>query len=214
MDTSVGRCPPRPELRADAARNRAKVLDVARRRLQEGDTTLAMNTISKVAGVGVGTVYRHFPTRRSLLEALATEGLSEIVGHARRAVREPDPLVGLQLLMGSALARQLVDPALAALMALPTFEGSDNLTLGVELRGLAAQLVERAQHAGVLRADIDADDLRRLAVAVYSAVRSSGAEECTGRMLDIMLNGLRPPADERVTSPGLQQPLGHGGPAG
>ncbi|WP_413103273.1 helix-turn-helix domain-containing protein [Streptomyces sp. Inha503] len=62
-----------PALRADVARNRARVLRVAREQLAAGDDSLQLNAIARLAGVGVGTVYRHFPNRRALWEALSTE---------------------------------------------------------------------------------------------------------------------------------------------
>ena len=78
---------PAPEgaLRADAARNRERVLSVARECLARGDASLQMNQIAREAGVGVGTVYRHFPTRQELLEELVNEHVQGLLDHARAA---------------------------------------------------------------------------------------------------------------------------------
>jgi AcrR family transcriptional regulator len=78
-------------LRSDAARNRARVLEVAREQLLAGDNSLQHNNIARLAGVGVGTVYRHFPTRRSLLEALAAQSFAKLVETAQQACSQSMP---------------------------------------------------------------------------------------------------------------------------
>src|SRR5487761_1103632 len=83
------------DLRADAARNRAQVIEVARQQVATGDLTLPLNAIARLAGVGVGTVYRHFPTRQALLEALVADAFAELIDVSRAAAAEPDPLDGL-----------------------------------------------------------------------------------------------------------------------
>ncbi len=75
--------------RSDAARNRALVLRIAREQLATGDESLPFNTLARLAGVGVGTVYRHFPTRHALLEALSAERLHDLV--ERGAAPPPPP---------------------------------------------------------------------------------------------------------------------------
>ncbi|MER5646322.1 TetR/AcrR family transcriptional regulator [Streptosporangium sp. NPDC002524] len=74
-----------PALRADAARNRARVLQVAREQLATGDDSLMLNTIARLTGVGVGMVYRHFPNRHALLEALSAERFQQLVHEAQAA---------------------------------------------------------------------------------------------------------------------------------
>jgi AcrR family transcriptional regulator len=181
----------RPELRADAARNRAKVLRAARELLEDGDTALPFNAIARSAEVGVGTVYRHFPSRQLLLNGLAEASLRELVGRVREAAQDPDPLSGVHRMLRHGLRCLLDDRALVAILDSPTFDGPDFVALGAELGGAAMGLLSRAQQAGLVRADLTADDLRRILVGIYHAVRSGQDEEVAAdRYLEIAVNGL------------------------
>ncbi|MEV6710079.1 TetR/AcrR family transcriptional regulator, partial [Micromonospora wenchangensis] len=104
-------------LRADAARNRDRVLATARALVAEGDLSLQLNDIARRAGVGVGTVYRHFPTRRALLEALAADAFAALLDQAQTASRDDDPWAGLQRLLRSILLGQLTEPTLAEVLS-------------------------------------------------------------------------------------------------
>ncbi len=83
--------PPVESLRADAKRNRSRVLDAARTALADGDDSLAANALAKRASVGVGTVYGHFPTRQTLLEGLAEEALGSLIDDATAAAQHEEP---------------------------------------------------------------------------------------------------------------------------
>ena len=180
-------------LRSDAARNRARVLQIARGQVDAGDLSLQMNSIARLAEVGVGTVYRHFPTRQALLESLATDSYAKLVHEAKLALLAEDPSVGLTSLMQCALKLMLADAGLAAVLAVPTTECEETHRLGVELKKLFKQLLNRAYQAGAIRREVDGDDLRRLlcgvAVAVQSGQPSRQVEE---RYLGYVLDGLRP----------------------
>jgi AcrR family transcriptional regulator len=182
------------ELRADAARNRAKVLRAARDLLAGGDTALPFNAIARSAEVGVGTVYRHFPSRRSLLEALATPSFQDLVGRVRAAALDPDPLSGVHQVLRHGLRCLLDDPALVAILDSPSFDGPQVLALGAEMGGAVVDLLGRAQEAGLVRADLVVDDLRRILVGLYHAVRSGqGSEEAAAdRYVEIAVGGLGP----------------------
>jgi AcrR family transcriptional regulator len=104
------------DLRVDAARNRAQVLEVARELLAAGDATLPMNTIARLAGVGVGTVYRHFPTRQALLESAVMGSFEQLLAEARAAAADDDPGAGLERLLRYGIRRQLSDVGLAAVL--------------------------------------------------------------------------------------------------
>jgi AcrR family transcriptional regulator len=181
-------------LRADTARNRAKVLKVARKRLEEGDTELPMNTIAKLAGVGVGTVYRHFPTRRALLETLAMDGFERLLAAAEAAAAVEDPELALRSLLHGALMLQLDDIGMTKVLELPAKEGlqtTAEIREGISLA--AGEVFDRALASGGLRAGITRDDLRRLLGGITHAARmypARSAEEAE-RYLDILLDGLR-----------------------
>jgi len=183
-----------PALRADSARVRARMLAAAREMLAAGDQDLPMNAIAKAAGVGVGTMYRHFPSRQALLESLAAESYAALVARARTAAEQEDVGAGLAALLRAALESQLSDPSLASVLSAPAHACAETTELGRELGAAALRLLDRARAAGVVRADVSADDLRRLMCGVQHAVRSGGADDPTaaGRYLDIMVRGLRP----------------------
>jgi AcrR family transcriptional regulator len=184
----------RPELRADAARNRAKVLRAARELLEDGDTTLPFNAIARSAEVGVGTVYRHFPSRQVLLNGLAEASLRELVDRVRVAALDPDPLSGVHQMLRHGLRCLLDDRALVAILDSPTFDGPDFVALGAELGSATIGVLSRAQQAGLVRPDLTVDDLRRILVGIYHAVRSGPDEEpAADRYLEIAINGLGPP---------------------
>ena len=177
-------------LRADSARVRERMLAAARERLAAGDLELPMNAIAKDAGVGVGTMYRHFPTRRTLLETLAGESFEMLVAQAKAATDGAD---GLTDLFRLALQRLLTDPSLAAVLASPTFECAETVALSQELSGAFMQLLDRAREAGTIRPDVTGDDLRRLMCGLQYAVRSGNDDnKAAERYLDILMKGLRP----------------------
>ena len=186
-------------LRADAARNRARVLQVAREELATGDDSLMLNTIARIAGVGVGTVYRHFPNRHALLEALLAERFSSFVREAQAAAADEDPLAGLHRLLRFTLGRALDDAGFAAVLGSASDADAQTSAMKAELDRAVAELLDRARRAGAVRHGIEADDIRRLSAA--SSTRSAQATAATaattakraGIYLDVLLEGLRPP---------------------
>ncbi|MEE1800593.1 TetR/AcrR family transcriptional regulator [Streptomyces sp. JV176] len=181
-------------LRADAARNRARVLQVAREQVAAGDDSLQLNAIARLAGVGVGTVYRHFPNRHALVEALSVERFRALVDEARAAAAEDGPLAGLHRLLRFALDRLSDDPGFAAVLESVSDAEARTSELRAELDGAVADLLDRARRAGAIRPDIEADDVRRLLCGIDHAVRSGeSGPRYVEIYLDVLLEGLRPP---------------------
>jgi AcrR family transcriptional regulator len=180
-------------LRADAARNRERVLAVARKLLASGDSSLQMNQIARSAGVGVGTVYRHFPTRQELLEALVNEHLEALLDKARKGEESDDPRAGLQRFLRAVLELQLADVGLAEVLNTPQDAHSRTSQLKARLIGATQRLLGRAQRAGMVRDDIGATDIQRLMCGVEHAARIGGNSRVLGeRYLTILLDGLHP----------------------
>ncbi|MEU5553740.1 MULTISPECIES: TetR/AcrR family transcriptional regulator [unclassified Micromonospora] len=177
-------------LRADSARVRARMLRAARERLAAGDAELPMNTIAKAAGVGVGTVYRHFPSRQALLEALAVDRFTQLVDAAEQAAAGPDVAAEMARLLRTALDHQLGDPALAAVLAEPAAARPETRELGRALTVAVDRLLHRARDAGEIRPEITADDLRALFCGLQHAVTVSGDAD-RDRYVEILLRGLR-----------------------
>ena len=181
-------------LRADSARVRTRMLAAARARVEAGDLELPMNAVAKEAGVGVGTMYRHFPTRQVLLESLAAGSLTDLVVEARAAATNPDIGAGLAGLIRAALRHQLTDPALASVLAGGCIECAETHGFLRELTGAAQHVLARARAEGAIRADLTPDDLRRLTCGIRYAV-TSGSDEggaALDRYLEILMRGICP----------------------
>ena len=179
--------------RADARRNRAKVLDAASRQFAERGLDAQMEEIARQAGVGVGTVYRHFPTKEALLEALADRRFGAKADAAREALEFDDPWAGFVHFMQRATRITAEDLALSEAMGqLPGLCGEAAVRAG--LFELVEELVERAHASGQLRRDIGPEDIPSLVSGVGHAVHAGdrGAPAMSWeRYLEIMLSGLR-----------------------
>lgn len=182
---------PRP-LRADAARNRAKVLEAARAAFAEHGAEAQMEDVARRAGVGVGTVYRHFPTKEALAEALVEERFDRTIEHARGLLDEPDPWRALERCFEHCGATQEQDRAWAAgLSAFACGGAAGPLEHQHEqLLEIVDQLLARARAAGVVRDDLAAVDMPPLFCGLASVVQAGVTD--WRRYLDLLLDGLRP----------------------
>lgn len=180
-------------LRADAARNRARLLEVARRHHSQSGQ-LPLNAIAAEAGVGIGTAYRHFPNQESLVEALAIDTLERLVREVKQAIAADDPETAFRAMVSVAYERLCDDSALTALLAGGTFSCADAAAVAGELFADVRVLLERARSRGVLRADVGVDDVRRLLCGFSMAATAGPAPlgDDRGRYLEVLLGGLRP----------------------
>ncbi|MEV5413080.1 helix-turn-helix domain-containing protein [Thermopolyspora sp. NPDC052614] len=180
-------------LRADAARNRARLLSIARELLAAGDESLQLNTIARLAGVGVGTVYRHFPNRDALLKALAAERFRRLADELLAAAADEDVRAGLHRAMRSSLRYMLADEGIAVAFQSSGDGDAEVSATWAEVTRTLAALLDRARDGGVLRADVGMDDIRRLLCGVGHAVRIGDNDAKNAEMyLDILIQGLRP----------------------
>jgi AcrR family transcriptional regulator len=179
--------------RADARRNYERLVAAAREVFAVEGGEAPMEAIAREAGVGVGTLYRHFPRRIDLVEAVYREDVDEVVRTAEQAVAnlEPWPAVAEFLKAfveyGRRKRRFLNELREAA-------DKNPDLQLGSRQRLEAAMslVIERAQGAGVVRADIDGADLMQLIGATCTSPTLSEVQ--TDRLLPMILDGLRTPA--------------------
>lgn len=180
-------------LRRDAERNRHRILEAAAEVFAERGLTITMDDIADHAGVGVGTVYRRFPQKELLIEALFEERVGELVAIAERALEEDDPWEALVGFLERAQALQATNRGLKELV-LSTTHGRERVACVRErLAPLADALVERAQASGQLRPDVDGSDLPLVQVmlgAVVDVTRDV-APDTWRRMLAIILDGMR-----------------------
>ncbi|WP_420368922.1 TetR/AcrR family transcriptional regulator [Curtobacterium sp. L1-20] len=182
----------RPDsLRADAQRNRTALLDVARAHLERGEPAL-LNAVAHEAGVGVGTAYRHFPSQQHLLEALAIDALEEMLDRVRDAVALPGTDDALRGVVHEAFRGMVRDPALGDLLTGGGFSCADTVELAGDLVVSIEELLARARAEGLVRADLGADDLRRLLCGMRSAAVAGGLVADPERYAEVLLAGLRP----------------------
>jgi AcrR family transcriptional regulator len=188
-------------LRSDAARNREEILCAARAAFAEQGVATQMDEIARRAGLGVGTLYRNFPTKEALVEALLLERLELLEAELAVALEvESTPWEAFARFIRIVAQAQMQDRALLE------FTGG-KITGGETLRGkrrllhrMVADLVERAQASGELRADIETGDLPVLISGISRTLWLSGptAETLAERYVAILLDGLRAPGRESL----------------
>ncbi|MCZ2814436.1 TetR/AcrR family transcriptional regulator [Modestobacter sp. VKM Ac-2979] len=166
---------PTPAVRADAARNREALLRAARDEYDKGDGTLRMHAIARQAGVGVGTMYRHFPTRDDLLEALAMDQFAEIVGIAERAAvtaaADPDQAVRSFLLE---ILHLRCDPGLTRLLISGTRPSADGQGFMERFQRSTHTLVDTAHASGWLRPAISTEQFVTMLYGAMLSARETG----------------------------------------
>jgi AcrR family transcriptional regulator len=177
--------PGRP-LRADAARNREKVLRAAREAFAESGYGVPLDEIAARAGVGPGTVYRHFPAKEALFEAVATARVEDLLADARSRADSADP--------GGAFFGYLARAAeeSAAKRDLPdaiSIEGS----LRDELNAALDLLLRRAQQAGAVRGDVRTPDLIVLLKGMFAGLAGTSDPALRDLVFTVLADGLRPP---------------------
>jgi len=175
-------------MRADARRNRERILAAARTCFAEHGLDAQVDDVAATAGVGVGTVYRHFPTKDALIEALADEHFSWLAERARAALEEPDAWTALHDFLWAAGRHKQHDQALAEVLAAAPAEVRSAVIGRTRLDAAVAALVERAQSAGAVRADAQPADVGMLMCAL-GHVRAMGMD--WERYLRIVIDGLR-----------------------
>lgn len=181
-------------LRRDAERNRRLILEAAREEFAERGLRASHDDIARRAGVGVGTVYRRFPDKEQLIDALFEKRMEEIAALADEGLEIEDPWDGLVHFFVGAMELQTADRGLKEL-ALGNDCGHARVTRARERIGPKAErLVERARAAGAVRDDLEVTDLPMLHVAagaIADATRDV-APDVWRRTLTLVLDGLRP----------------------
>jgi AcrR family transcriptional regulator len=186
-------------LRADARRNREKVLAAARSVFSENGRDAQMDDVARRAGVGVGTVYRHFPTKEALIEALMVDSFQAIAAQAVAALDIEDPWEALTSVLWRGAEIMAADRALSEVFAsipgameqaMPTVEG---------LQVSMSEIMRRAKQAGALREDAVLEDIPMIMCGIGAATKKEHI--CSApwrRHLMIVLDGLRAPGTERL----------------
>ncbi|MFF0777836.1 TetR/AcrR family transcriptional regulator [Streptomyces sp. NPDC003720] len=179
-------------LRADARRNRERILEAAVRAFSDKGPDVAIDTIAKAAGVGSATLYRHFPTREALIEAAYRNELARVCDSAEKLLADNPPDRAIRLWMDDFIdyvaAKQGMADALRAAVA----SGADPFAETLDKLGTALGTLLRAgADAGLLRPDIDTLDVGFSLAGVALITSAPDQRERAGRLLDLLLDGLR-----------------------
>jgi AcrR family transcriptional regulator len=179
--------------RTDAQRNRERILEVAKEGFTRFGADASLDDIAKQAGVGAGTLYRHFPTRDALIEAVYRSEVEKLAAAERKFSETMAPMEALRawmlLFVDHIAAKQIIAPALNSVVGGPSklYEGSRGL-----IGGAIDALVKRAIASGDIRSDLDAFDLLRALIGVSHVASGPGWQQSARRLVDILITGSRP----------------------
>jgi AcrR family transcriptional regulator len=189
-------------LRADARRNREAVIAAAKRLFADQGLDAQMPDVAKAAKVGVGTVYRHFPTKDELIAALATERFERLAEKARESIDSDDPWEALCDFIRFSAQIQADDRGLCEVMGSRP-EVMDASAVAVGLDELCDKLVKRAQRSSDLRKDLEWEDIPMIACGVgrMTQVEMGPGTGRWPRLVEIILDGLRAPGSSRLPKP-------------
>jgi AcrR family transcriptional regulator len=180
-------------LRSDARRNREQIVTSARVLFAKDGLDASVEEITIDAGVGMGTLYRHFPTKDALVEAVLEDAFNEVIGVAKTALADPDPWAGLCFYLEHSLAMHAANRCLKEVIATREYGLHRATAMRRRLRPLLTQLVERAQAQGSLRADVSPEDIPLLVWAGGGVIDCAANvdPEAWRRYLGLVLDGLR-----------------------
>jgi AcrR family transcriptional regulator len=191
-----------PTLRADARRNREAVMAAAKKLFSEEGLDAQMPDVAKAAKVGVGTVYRHFPTKDHLIGALADERFERLADRARQALDEDDPWEAFRGFIRFSAEIQAEDRGLCEVMGSRP-EIMDAAAMAAGLDELSEKLIKRAQRSGDLRRDVEWEDVPMIACSLGRSTQFE-AGPAVGRwprLLEIVLDGLHAPGSSKLPPP-------------
>ncbi len=188
---SVGGAGRKP--RADGQRNRERLVEAAKAVFAEAGVDASLEAIARRAGVGIGTLYRHFPTRDAVVEAVYRRELQQLGDAAQRLAAERPPGEALHEWMGVFVEYIAAKKLIASALAVPGADRSElYATAGATMTGAMADLVARAKAAGDIRPDADPDDLLRALLGFTYGNTSPGWRASALRLIEILMDGLKP----------------------
>jgi AcrR family transcriptional regulator len=179
--------------RADAQRNRERILEAAKKEFTRSGANASLEEIAKKAGVGPGTLYRHFPTREDLLVAVYRAEMEKLAAAEQTLAAGKSPVEALRawllLFVDAVETKQIIAPVLNTLVGDPkkVFEASY-----AQIHAALRALVKRAIKNGDVRKDLDPIDLLRAIVGVANVATSSDWQQSARRLVDILIAGARP----------------------
>lgn len=189
---TVEASPPPRKPRADALRNRERVLEAAKAVFSEGGPGAGLEAVARAAGVGIGTLYRHFPTREALFEAVYRREADQLLEIARQLADNTAPLEGLRRWIEALVDFVATKKGMVEALALAAHKPPELMayTTG-RLTEAIGLLLRRAAEAGEVRQDVGPEDLLRAVIGLSYLQEGPGWQERVTRLLDVFLDGLR-----------------------
>jgi AcrR family transcriptional regulator len=181
--------------RADAQRNRERILEIAKEAFTRSGANISLDDVAKHAGVGAGTLYRHFPTRDALLAEVYRTEVEKLAAAEGEFARTLPPVEALRawmlLFVDYIAAKQIIAPALNTMVGGPSklFEAT-----GALIKGAIQALVDRAIESGDIRPDLEPLDLLRALVGVSNVASTPDWPQSAKRLVEILILGSRPTA--------------------
>ena len=182
-------------LRADATRNREQLLEVATRVFTSADTEPSMRAIAREAGVGIGTLYRHFPTRESLVDAVYRDQVTRLTTGADELLGQLAPAAAMRRwmdLFGDWIATK--NGMLQTLHAMVESGEIAHARTRTELLVAITTILDAGQLAGDIRSDVTAEDVAASLIGVFTVAPLPEHGAQASRLLNVLMDGLRPPA--------------------
>jgi AcrR family transcriptional regulator len=177
--------------RADAVRNRERVLEAAKVVFSAGGADASLEVVAKRAGVGIGTLYRHFPTREELFEAVYRREVEQLGDLAEQLKNEAEPVEALRRWLRSNVEFVATKKGMSAALALATHKPSDLMAYSFDrLTKAVGALLARAIAAGEIRADIGPEDVLRALIGMCYLHDQPGWQKSVLRLLDVFVDGL------------------------
>jgi AcrR family transcriptional regulator len=179
--------------RTDAQRNRRRILEVAKEAFARSGANTSLDDVARQAGVGAGTLYRHFPTRDALLEAVYHSEVAKLAAAERELSEKLPPVEALRawmlLFVDYIAEKHIIAPALNTIVGGPSklYESSR-----AQITGAIEALVKRAINSGDIRKDLDAFDLLRALIGVSNVASVPDWQQSAKRLVDILILGSRP----------------------
>jgi AcrR family transcriptional regulator len=179
--------------RADAIRNRERVLEAAKSVFSQGGPEASLEAVARRAGVGIGTLYRHFPTREDLYEAVYRREVEQLVELAKHLVETKiTPVEALRRWLRAGVEFMATKKGMAAALAMAAHGSSELVTYSLDrLTWAVGEQLQRAAAAGEIRADIDPEDLLRALVGMCYAYDGTAWQPKVLRLIDVFVDGLR-----------------------
>jgi AcrR family transcriptional regulator len=190
MGTGTAKANRKP--RADSIRNRELLIEAATQVFSAGGQQASLEAVARQAGVGIGTLYRHFPTREALFEAVYRREVDQLGDLAERLAREAAPVEALRRWMHANVRLVATKKGMVEGLQLVAHGSSELKAYSFErLTSALALLLDRGVATGELRADVTADDLLRTLIGIFYAERATDWQPSALRLVDVFVDGLR-----------------------